>query len=63
MFQPSHCSVCETVIVASSGTFCDCCGVAIDNQDCISKADQKLPCKPMTDASAPNTSHHWVKGR
>lgn len=42
------------------GWYCDCCGVCAD-QDCIKKADSRLPCK-TNEVFSENMEHHWVKG-
>ncbi|KAA0188258.1 hypothetical protein HAZT_HAZT007986 [Hyalella azteca] len=60
--DPSYCSICEAVIVASGGAFCDCCGLFTDNEDCVDSAEKNVPCKPMTLINSKFTHHHWVKG-
>lgn len=42
------------------GLYCDCCGVCAD-QDCVNKADKKIPCK-TNETFHENMEHHWVKG-
>ncbi|XP_027227512.1 diacylglycerol kinase epsilon isoform X1 [Penaeus vannamei] len=59
--RPSYCNICETLIMASDGAFCDSCGVCADSPQCIKKANKKLPCKVIT-TNATSHKHHWVKG-
>ena len=60
--QPSYCNICETLIMASDGAFCDSCGVCSDSPDCIFTADKTIPCKPIT-TQAITHKHQWVKGK
>lgn len=55
-----YCSICESMVLNGFGLYCDCCGVCAD-QDCISKADKRLPCK-TNESFHENMEHHWVKG-
>ncbi|KAK7051139.1 hypothetical protein SK128_011600, partial [Halocaridina rubra] len=58
---PSYCNICEALIMASDGAFCDSCGVCSDSPDCIFSADKTIPCKPITTQAATH-KHQWVKG-
>nr|CAI5817275.1 unnamed protein product [Callosobruchus analis] len=55
-----YCSICESLLLNAIGVYCDCCGVCAD-QDCIKKANAKLPCKIIT-SNTEVQLHHWVKG-
>lgn len=63
-----YCSVCEMMLVASNGKFCDCCGVCADSAKCINKVDATLRCKEkvrsVVDANTtlPDNGHLWVRG-
>ncbi|XP_064097949.1 diacylglycerol kinase epsilon-like [Macrobrachium nipponense] len=59
--RPSYCNICETLIMASDGAFCDSCGVCSDSPDCIFTADKTIPCKPIT-TTVTTHKHQWVKG-
>jgi diacylglycerol kinase (ATP) len=58
------CNICETNIVLSSGCFCDCCQLYIDEK-CLKKADKEIKCKLLCRNDSINSSswyHHWIKG-
>lgn len=59
--QPSFCSICETLINASDGSFCNSCGVSADSPQCITASDISLPCKVITTRSTKH-KHHWIRG-
>ena len=59
LIQPSHCSVCEKILLAG-GMLCDSCGICVDSV-CMKKANKKINCKPVSLEST-SMKHHWVKG-
>uniref|UniRef100_A0A0P4WH02 Diacylglycerol kinase n=1 Tax=Scylla olivacea TaxID=85551 RepID=A0A0P4WH02_SCYOL len=59
--KPSFCSICETLINASDGSFCNSCGVSADSPQCITASDLTLPCKVITTRSMKH-KHHWIRG-
>lgn len=59
--RPCFCNMCETLIMASDGAFCDSCGVCADSPECIAAANKTLPCKVIT-TRAITHKHHWVRG-
>ncbi|XP_063229561.1 diacylglycerol kinase epsilon [Bacillus rossius redtenbacheri] len=56
-----YCSICESLMMAGDGVFCDCCGVCADS-GCIRTADRKLRCKMIAGVDKGRWKHHWVKG-
>ena len=58
-----NCNICETNIVLSSGCFCDCCQLYIDEK-CLKKADKEIKCKVLCRNNDSSTvwHHHWIKG-
>ena len=60
--QATHCSVCEQLVVGGNGTFCDCCSVSVDSDECLEGADNTIPCKPQAQPKDEELLHHWVKG-
>lgn len=59
--QACYCSICEMMLTASNGKFCDCCGVCVDSAKCIRTVDSTLKCKEKVSASGA-AKHLWVKG-
>jgi len=57
--QPSHCSICEEILLAG-GMLCDSCGICVDS-GCMKKANKRILCKPVSLEST-SMKHHWVKG-
>jgi len=59
--KPCYCSVCEALMVAGEGMYCDCCGVCAE-RGCVKAADRKISCKAITSNDKGPMKHHWVKG-
>ncbi|XP_008218102.1 diacylglycerol kinase epsilon isoform X1 [Nasonia vitripennis] len=60
--RPYFCSVCESLLLAMNGLYCDSCGVCADHE-CLKKADKKFRCKEITLSSNEEPmKHHWVRG-
>ncbi|XP_014213922.1 diacylglycerol kinase epsilon [Copidosoma floridanum] len=55
------CNVCETLLLAVNGLYCDSCGVCADHE-CMKKADKMFNCKKMFTSSKEPMKHHWIRG-
>ncbi|XP_058800451.1 diacylglycerol kinase epsilon isoform X2 [Phymastichus coffea] len=55
------CNVCESLLIAANGWYCDSCGICADHE-CIKKADKKFKCKELSSLSKESIKHHWIRG-
>lgn len=56
-----YCSICEILLLSSTGQFCDCCGIC-SHVDCMKKADKILRCKERYTDNGKPILHLWVRG-